>query len=98
MIYLTYDFYLRKRCSLVVKVYSLSTCPWCKKVKRYLDENSVQYDVVDVDLAQGEEQKIALDEVEKLTGRRAFPVTVINDKVIQGFKEDEIKEALKSEA
>ena len=81
----------------MVKVYSLSTCPWCKKVKRFLDEKEVQYEAVDVDLTQGEEQKVALEEVEKLTGKRAFPVTVINDQVIQGFKEEEIEEALKSE-
>lgn len=81
----------------MVKVYALSTCPWCKKVKRYLDDHQVQYDCIDVDLAQGEEQKVALEEVEKLTGRRSFPVTVIGETVIQGYKEDEIERALKSE-
>ncbi len=81
----------------MVKVYALSTCPWCKKVKRYLDEHQVQYDCIDVDLAQGTEQKEALEEVEKLTGRRSFPVTVIGSTVIQGYKEDEIERALKSE-
>ncbi len=82
----------------MVKVYSLSTCPWCKKVKKFLDEKDVEYEVVDVDLAQGDEQKQALEEVEKLTGKRAFPVTVINDEVISGYKEDKIEEALKNEA
>jgi len=82
----------------MVKVYSLSTCPWCKKVKKFLDEKNVQFDVVEVDLAQGEEQKQALAEVEKLTGHRAFPVTVIGEKVIRGFKQEEIEEALKDEA
>ena len=81
----------------MVKVYALSTCPWCKKVKRYFDDHQVQYDCIDVDLAQGEEQKTALEEVEKLTGRRSFPVTVIGEAVIQGYKEDEIERALKSE-
>ena len=81
----------------MVKVYALSTCPWCKKVKRYLEENNVQFDAIDVDLAQGEEQKQALEEVEKLTGKRSFPVTVINDQVILGFKEEEIEGALKRE-
>ncbi len=83
---------------MTVKVYSLSTCPWCKKVKKLLDDHSVNYCVVDVDLAQGEEQKKALEEVEKLTGRRSFPVTVINDQVIKGFKQEEIEGALKGEA
>ncbi len=81
----------------MVKVYALSTCPWCKKVKKYLDDKNVQYDSVDVDLAQGEEQKKALEEVEKLTGKRSFPVTVINDEVILGYKEDKITEALENE-
>ncbi len=81
----------------MVKVYALSTCPWCKKVKRYLEDHNVEFDCVDVDLAVGEEQKTALEEVEKLTGRRSFPVTIIGDTVIQGYKEDEIEKALKSE-
>lgn len=81
----------------MVKVYSLSTCPWCKKVKKYLDDNNVQYDVIEVDLTKGEEQKKALEEVEKLTGKRSFPVTVINEKAITGFKQAEIDGALKDE-
>jgi glutaredoxin-like protein NrdH len=82
----------------MVKVYALSTCPWCKKVKRYLEEKNVQFEVLDVDLLQGDEQTQALKEVEKLTGKRGFPVTVINDIVISGYKEDQIEEALNSEA
>ena len=82
----------------MIKVYALSTCPWCKKVKKFLDEKNVEYDVIDVDLAQGDDQKQALEEVEKLTGKRSFPVTVINDEVILGYKEDKIEEALENEA
>lgn len=82
----------------MVKVYALSTCPWCKKVKKYLDDRNVEYDCIDVDLVQGEEQNKALKEVEKLTGKRAFPVTVINDTVITGFKEEEFEGALKGES
>ncbi len=81
----------------MVKVYSLSTCPWCKKVKKLLDDSKVQYEVVEVDLARGDEQKKALEEVEKLTGKRSFPVTVINEKAITGFKQEEIEGALKDE-
>ncbi len=81
----------------MVKVYSLSTCPWCKKVKRFLDEKDVSYEAIDVDLVQSDEQKTALEEVEKLTGKRSFPVTVINDVVIVGFKQEEIEGAIESE-
>ncbi len=81
----------------MVKLYALSTCPWCKKVKKYLDEKNVQYDCIDVDLIQGDDQKKALEEVEKLTGKRSFPVTIINETVITGFKEDQLEEAMKNE-
>ncbi|MFO8192531.1 MAG: glutaredoxin family protein [Bacillota bacterium] len=81
----------------MIKVYALSTCPWCKKVKKLLKDNNIEFDFIDVDLAQGEEQQKALAEVEELTGRRSFPVTVINDQVIQGFKKEELEEALKNE-
>ncbi|HSW35418.1 MAG TPA: glutaredoxin family protein [Candidatus Limnocylindrales bacterium] len=81
----------------MVIVYSLSTCPWCRKTKQFLDGKNVQYEVVDVDLVQGDEQKQALAEVEKLTGKRSFPIILVNDIVIQGYKVDEIEKALKNE-
>ncbi len=63
-----------------------------------LDNKAVVYDVIEVDLASGDDQKQALVEVEKLTGKRKFPVTVIDEIVIQGYKEEEIERALKGEA
>lgn len=79
----------------MIKVYALSTCPWCKKVKTFFDERGVETESVDVDLIKGEEQKQALEEVERLTGKRSFPVTVINTKVIIGYKISELEDALK---
>ena len=32
-----------------VKLYALSTCPWCKKIKTLLNELGVEYYFVDVD-------------------------------------------------
>ncbi len=78
----------------MVKLYALTTCPWCKMTKQFLDEKGVEYDCVDVDKLAGDEQKQAVSEVENLTGKRSFPVVVIDDKVIQGYKPDAIMEAL----
>ncbi len=80
----------------MVKVYALSTCPWCKKAKQLLEDQGVTYDSVDVDLLEGDEQKEVVKEVENLSGGRTFPVTVINEKVIVGYKEQEILEELKT--
>jgi glutaredoxin-like protein NrdH len=77
-----------------VKMYTLSTCSHCKATKRLLDECSVQYDFTDVDLLEGEERAAILEDVRKLNPRCSFPTIIIGDKVIVGFKENEIKEAL----
>lgn len=77
------------------KVYALSTCPYCKKTKRFLDDHKVDYDVVDVDLLDDERQDEVLEEVERLTGRRSFPVVVIGEEVIVGHDEERLRKALK---
>jgi len=77
-----------------IKIYTLSTCSHCKATKRFLDECSVQYDFMDVDMLKGEERQAILDDVRKLNPRCSFPTIIIGEKVIVGFKENEIKEAL----
>ncbi|MDD3992961.1 MAG: glutaredoxin family protein [Desulfobacterales bacterium] len=77
-----------------VKLYSLSTCSHCKSTKKLLDECTVQYDFVDVDLLEGEERRAIIEDVKKFNPRCSFPTIIIGDKVIVGYKEQEIKEAL----
>ncbi len=55
---------------------------------------TVKYDVVDVDLLEGEERKAILADVRKFNPRCSFPTVIIGETVIVGFKEKEIKEAL----
>jgi glutaredoxin-like protein NrdH len=77
-----------------VKLYSLSTCSHCKATKRLLNECKVQYDFTDVDLLKGEERSAILEDVKKFNPACSFPTIIIGDRVIVGYKEDEIKEAL----
>lgn len=77
-----------------VKMYTLSTCGHCRATKKFLDECRIQYEFTDVDLLQGDERKAILEDVRKLNPRCSFPTIIIGDKVIVGFKEDEIREAL----
>lgn len=77
-----------------VKMYSLSTCSHCKSTKKFFDECNVVYEFTDVDLLDGEERKAILDDVRELNPRCSFPTIQIGDRVIVGFKEDEIREAL----
>lgn len=76
------------------KLYTLSTCVHCKATKRFLKKNGIEYDYVDVDKLDGEEQDKVEQELLELSGGLRFPTIVIGDKVIVGFYEDKLKEAL----
>jgi glutaredoxin-like protein NrdH len=82
---------------MTVKLYALSTCPHCMKTKQFLNQHGIVYDLVDVDLAEQEIANRALAEVQRLTGRQSFPVILVNDKVVLGFKPEEILETLRNE-
>ena len=77
-----------------VKIFSLSTCSHCKSTKKLLSECTVKYDFVDVDLLEGDERKAILADVKKFNPKCSFPTIIIGEKVIVGFKEKEIREAL----
>jgi glutaredoxin len=77
-----------------IMLYALSTCGWCRKTKKLLEELAVKYDYIYVDLLEDEDKDTAMDEVKKWNPRCSFPTIVINDKCIVGFKEEEIREAL----
>ncbi len=77
-----------------IKIYTLSTCSHCKAAKKFLNDLSVQYDCVDVDLLDAEDKATALEEVRKYNPKLTFPTILCGDKVIIGFQDREIKEAL----
>jgi len=79
-----------------VKIYTLSTCSHCKATKKLLNDCAVKYEFTDVDLLQGGERTAILEDVKKWNPRCSFPTIIIGDRVIIGYKEDEIREALGS--
>ncbi len=78
-----------------VMLYALSTCPFCKMTKNYFEKHHIPYQSVDVDLLEPEEREKTIAKVQEISGRRAFPVIVIGEKVIVGYDEVSIAEALK---
>ena len=79
-----------------IVLFALSTCGWCKKTKRLLNELGVAYSYVDVDQAQEDEKAEVVEELKKWNPRLSFPTLVIDDQTcIVGFKEKEIREAAK---
>lgn len=72
-----------------VKVYSTPTCPWCHKVKKFLDEHKVTYR--DLNVAEDHD---ARDEMIKVSSQTAVPTIVIDGEVIVGFNESAIRTKL----
>jgi glutaredoxin-like protein NrdH len=78
-----------------VRMYALSTCIWCKRTKQFLNENSVEYEYVDVDLADKDDYDKIREEILDKGGSLSFPVLIIdNSKLINGYRVEDIKEAL----
>lgn len=70
----------------MVKVYSISNCPWCDKVKKYLKSKGV--DFVECNI---ETNETALAECQKLTNDEAVPVTTADGQnYVLGFDKAKI--------
>ncbi len=80
-----------------VFVYALSTCAWCKKTKRFLEEKGVEYEYVDVDRCNAGDLEKIKSEISSKGLPLSFPLVIIDEKTfITGFREDKISEALKA--
>jgi glutaredoxin len=79
---------------MTVKIFALTTCPYCRMARKYLDENDVTYDVVEVDLLDGEERAAAIAEVKEASGGTSFPVLILGEETIVGFNKKRMKELL----
>ena len=76
------------------KLYTLSTCSHCRSCKRFLGDCGIEFEFTDVDLLPEDDRNDVMEEIKRLTSRCAFPTIIIGEKVIVGFREDEIKLAL----
>jgi len=78
-----------------IMLYALSTCVWCGKMKKLLDDLGVAYSYVHVDLLEEGDRTTSMEEIEKWNPKCSFPTLVINNKAcIVGFKEQESREAI----
>ena len=72
-----------------VKIYSTPTCPWCERAKEFLKENKVEFKDIDVST----DREAAMEMTEK-SGQMGVPVIDINGRIIIGFDQNAIEEAL----
>ena len=72
-----------------VIVYSTQTCPYCDMAKDFLKKHGIEFTEYDVN-----ENPEKAREMFAKTGQNGVPVLDIGGKIIIGFDEEAIKEAL----
>lgn len=78
-----------------IVLYALSTCGWCEKTKKFLNELGVEYSYVDVDLLEGKERESVINKVRHWNPRCSFPTIVVNEQTcIVGYDEAKIRKAI----
>lgn len=77
-----------------IRLYALTTCPYCRMTKRFLDDHGIEYTLTEVDLLEGDERQTVVDEVKTLSGGTSFPVLVADGKVVVGFNKTKIADLL----
>jgi glutaredoxin-like YruB-family protein len=74
-----------------VKIYTTPFCPYCQMAKEFLKQRGVEFEEVNVQ----EDRAAALEMIQK-TSQNGVPVIEIDDKIIIGFNQEKIIEALES--
>lgn len=75
-----------------IKVYSTPTCPYCKLVKDYLQEQKLSFEDIDV-AADGEAAK----EMVKISGQMGVPVVDVNGHIIVGWNKQALEDVIHSQ-
>ena len=74
-------------------MFALSTCAWCKLEKQFLNENSIEYQYVDVDLSSEEDKQQIHEIIQSKGGSLSYPTLIVDDStLITGFRKDKLKE------
>mgnify|MGYP002761550743 CR=1 FL=1 len=75
-----------------IKVYTTPSCPYCHKLKNWLDENGYVYSEYDVS-SNREKAK----EMYERTGEKGVPQTFVDGNEIVGFKPSRIQQVVDSQ-
>jgi glutaredoxin len=76
-----------------IYMYTLSTCPWCRKTKKYFTEHNIEFNFIDYDLADEATQSKIMDELDA-AGATGFPFVRIGKEIVEGYRPDRYAELL----
>ena len=80
-----------------IQIFTLSTCMWCKKCKRYLDEKDIKYSYIDMDKIEYRHKQQILDFLKATYKERvSYPFLICDNKAIVGYNPTKYDEMLQS--
>ena len=80
-----------------ILIITLSTCMWCKKCKRFLDERKMKYRYIDVDTIDFREKSKIIDYIkEKYQTRVSYPFLACEKGHLVGYNPNKYEELLEN--
>jgi len=74
---------------------TLSTCMWCKKCKRYLQDHKMKYKYIDVDLIPSEDKAKILEYLrENYQSRISYPFLICDNGFVVGYDTKKYEELM----
>lgn len=78
-----------------VLIYSISTCGWCNRAKKFLKDNNVEFEYIDIDLCSMEDKRKIIKDIQSRGGSLAYPTLIIDNKILlTGAPQDKLREIL----
>ncbi len=76
---------LEKAASKKVTIYALSTCPWCKKARKFFTEKGATVEYIEYDKADEETRKYIQEDCKSYMDDLGFPVVKIDGEAVVGY-------------
>ncbi|NLH51144.1 MAG: glutaredoxin family protein [Myxococcales bacterium] len=73
-------------------LYIITTCPRCRRVKEFLEQLGIDYDLVPVDLMSREERMAIVEKFRQFHPVVSFPIIETGDTILIGTNPDEVRQ------
>ncbi|MFO8017888.1 MAG: glutaredoxin family protein [Promethearchaeia archaeon] len=78
-----------------ITIFTLSTCMWCKKCKRWLNEHDIKYHYIDVDKIENGQKSQIIDYLKSNFDKRiSYPFMVCDGEPIVGYSPNTYEEVI----
>ncbi|TGC09755.1 glutaredoxin family protein [Methanolobus halotolerans] len=79
-----------------VVMYTLSTCPWCMRAKKYFREHDIPFEYIDYDKADEKTRRSIMEDCKSHGEEMSFPFVKIGDDVVVGYNPQKYSKLLES--